>query len=75
MSILFLDFAVTIAVVSGYAVATSLVVNYMVSKTQQATVGSVLAVGGIVALPVFLPVASAVLVLLLTMFLSINLPG
>ncbi len=69
MSILFPEFGMTIAIVSGYVIATSLVVNIIKDTSQQATVGSLLAVGGIVALQVFLPETNAILELLLTMFL------
>ncbi|MEM9674431.1 MAG: hypothetical protein AAF992_17695 [Bacteroidota bacterium] len=69
MSILFPEFGMTIAMVSGYVIAASLAVNTIRDTAQQATVGSLLAVGGIIALQIFLPETTTVLELLLTMFL------
>jgi len=69
MSILFPEFRMTIAIVSGYVIAASLVVNSINNTARQATLGALLAVSGIVALQVFLPETNAVLELLLSMFL------
>lgn len=69
MSILFPEFGMTIAIVSGYVIAASLAVNTIKDTARQATVGALLAVGGIVALQIFLPETNTVLELLLTMFL------
>ena len=69
MSILFSSFWMTIAIVSGYVIAASLLVNSINSTTRQATAGSLLAVGGVVALKIFLPETNTILELLLTLFL------
>jgi hypothetical protein len=69
MSILFPEFGMTIAIVSGYVIAASLTVNAIKDTARQATLGALLAVSGIVVLQIFIPKTNAVLELLLTMFL------
>lgn len=69
MSILFPEFGMTIAIVSGYVISASLVVNIIKDTALQATVGALLAVGSIVAVQIFLPETNTVLKLLFTMSL------